>query len=221
VVIGPAGCREALAQRSQAKEDPCAGSPASAPCRCCCRCAGRAWQQALRQQERATINDNLDGALAFIRHVQGRAAHYVAFAHKLRKYLAGQCKAHPELCGFLTEMGKLTVTFDDLLETGRGATKLQTPEDLVRLNEEFRKDVLDNDGSDALQRCRDYTQDMTEYASACDRVAAECRLLVRRLRLRAGIAMALDPRVAPVASEIPIRTQEALRSPAWVEHPRN
>ena len=46
---------------------------------------------------------------------------------------------------------------------------------------------------------------------------AECRRVVKSLRQRAGIQMALEPRVAAVAGEIRARTQEILRNPAWHE----
>ena len=45
--------------------------------------------------------------------------------------------------------------------------------------------------------------------------------MVKTLRQRAGILMALDPRVAPIAAEIRVRTQEALRSPANHEGARH
>jgi hypothetical protein len=44
---------------------------------------------------------------------------------------------------------------------------------------------------------------------------------VKSLRQRAGILMALDPRVAAVATVIRARTQEALRNPANHEGARH
>ncbi len=54
-----------------------------------------------------------------------------------------------------------------------------------------------------------------------DELSAECRWAVKTLRQRAGILMALDPRVAPIAAEIRTRTQEALRNPANHEGARH
>jgi hypothetical protein len=180
------------------------------------------YKQGRQKQQRATINRSLDGALAFVTHIRGRVTHYIAFGHQLREYLAGQRQAHPELADFLAEMDGLTQQIDAwVTRASRAKLKLRTVEDLARLNEDFRKNVLDYDGPDALKRCQAYTHDMTLFATALDRVAAECRLVVRRLRQRAGILTAQDPRVAPIAAEIRARTQEALRNPAWMERPRN
>ena len=41
----------------------------------------------------------------------------------------------------------------------------------------------------------------------------ECRWIVKALHQKAGLLMALDPRVAPVAEEVRVRTQTVLRSP--------
>ena len=89
------------------------------------------------------------------------------------------------------------------------------------MNEEFRKNVLDYDGPDALKRCKDYTQALVMIGDNQDELAGECRWVVKTLRQRAGILMALDPRVAPIASEIRARTQEALRNPANHEGARH
>ena len=52
-------------------------------------------------------------------------------------------------------------------------------------------------------------------------LAGECRWVVKALRQRAGILMALDPRAAPIAAEIRARTQEVLRNPAGHEGARH
>ena len=54
-----------------------------------------------------------------------------------------------------------------------------------------------------------------------DELSAECRWALKTLRQRAGILLALDPRVAPIAAEIRVRTQEALRNPAGHEGARH
>ena len=53
-----------------------------------------------------------------------------------------------------------------------------------------------------------------------DELAGECRQAVKVLRQQAGIAMAMDIRMAEVAKEIRKRSQEVLRSPAGHERPR-
>ena len=54
-----------------------------------------------------------------------------------------------------------------------------------------------------------------------DELVGECRMAVKMLRQRAGLAMAVDPRTAPVAREIRRRTHEVMRNPATYEAPRH
>jgi len=49
----------------------------------------------------------------------------------------------------------------------------------------------------------------------------ECRWIVKALRQKAGLLMALDPKVAPVAEEIRIKTQAVLRAPTIHEKARH
>jgi hypothetical protein len=137
----------------------------------------------------------------------------------MRQYLAEQKKAHPELAEFIEEMDKLTQEIDS--HVAARAAKIQTPEYVARMNEGFRKNVLDYDGPDAVKRCKDYTRALVEIGDNQDELSGECRWVVKSLRQRAGILMALDPRVAPVATEIRTRTQEALRNPANHEGARH
>lgn len=170
-------------------------------------------------QRRAEVDKTLDEGLAFVKHIRGRITRYVEFGHKMRAYLAEQHKAHPELAGFIAEMDKLTQEIDN--RVAARASKIQTPEHVAKMNEAFRKDVLGYEGPDALQRCRDYALALVVIGDNQDELSGECRWVVKTLRQRAGILMALDPRVAPVAAEIRARTQEALRNPASHEGARH
>jgi hypothetical protein len=82
------------------------------------------------------------------------------------------------------------------------------------MNEAFRRNVLDYEGPDAVERCRQYATALVVIGDNQDELSGECRWVVKSLRQRAGMRMALDPRVASVATEIRARTQEALRNPA-------
>jgi hypothetical protein len=172
-----------------------------------------------QKQRRAEINKTLDDGLIFIKHIRGRINDYIAFGQKTRQYLAEQRKAHPELADFIDEMDRLTQEVDN--KVGARADKIQTPEHVAKMNEEFRKNVLDYDGPDALKRCKAYTHALWVIGDNQDELSGECRWVVKTLRQRAGILMALDPRVAPIASEIRARTQDVLRGPAWHEMPRH
>ena len=72
-----------------------------------------------------------------------------------------------------------------------------------------------------MQRCRAYTQALVVIGDNQDELSGECRWVVKTLRQRAGILLALDPRVAPLALEIRARTQEVLRNPASHEGARH
>ena len=172
-----------------------------------------------QKQERARIDRTLDEGLAFVKHIRGRITRYVEFGHKMQDYLAGQRQARPELAGFLGEMERLTREIDR--RVAARAARIKTPAYVARMNEDFRKNVRDYDGPDALQRCREYTRALVEVGDNQDELSGECRWAVKALRQRAGILMALDPRVAPVAAEIRARTQEALRNPAHHEGARH
>jgi hypothetical protein len=177
------------------------------------------YQSHQQKQQRAKIDQTLDEGLAFVKHIRGRITRYVAFGHKLRQYLAGQRKVHPELAEFLAEMDQLAREIDS--RVAARAAKIKTPAHVARMNEDFRKNVLDYDGPDALTRCQGYTRALVVIGDNQDELSGECRWVVKALRQRAGILMALDPRVAPVALEIRARTQEALRNPANHEGARH
>jgi len=168
---------------------------------------------------RADVDKTLDEGLIFVKHIRGRITRYVDFGHKMREYLAAQHKAHPELAEFIVAMDNLTQEIDKRMAAR--AAKIKTPEHVAKMNEDFRKNVLDYDGPDALKRCREYTQALVVIGDNQDELSGECRWVVKTLRQRAGILMALDARVAPIASEIRVRTQEALRNPANHEGARH
>ena len=172
-----------------------------------------------QKEKRAEVDKTLDDGLTFVKHIRGRITRYVEFGQKMRQYLAEQKKSHPELAEFIAEMDRLTQEIDD--RVAARADKIKTPEHVARMNEDFRKNVLDDDGPDALKRCQAYTQALVEIGDNQDELSGECRWVVKTLRQRAGILMALDPRVAPIASEIRARTQEALRNPANHEGARH
>ncbi len=172
-----------------------------------------------QKAKRETVERVLDDGLTFVKHIRGRIAHYVAFGKDLRQYLADQKKTHGELSEFIAEMDRLTSEIDD--KVAAYADKIKTPDDVARMNDDFRKDVLDHDDPDALKRCKAYAKALVEIGGNQDELVGECRWVVKALRQRAGILIALDPRVAPIASEIRARTQETLRNPASHEGARH
>lgn len=171
-----------------------------------------------QKQRRDEIDKTLDDGLVFVKHIRGRINDYVAFGQKTRKYLAEQRKAHPELADFIDEMDRLTQEIDVKFTARKD--KIQTPEHVAKMNADFRKNVLDYDGPDAAERCKAYTHALWIIGDNQDELSGELRWVVRTLRQRAGIRLAMDARAAPIATEIRNRTQEVLRNPAWHEGAR-
>ena len=118
------------------------------------------------------------------------------FLATMKQYLADQKKAHPELDA---PMAKLQRTLQDMeSRVARRQEKIQSPDVVARMNDEFRKNLLDYEGPDALDRVRAYTKDLVEIGGNQDDLVAECRRVVKELRQQAGLLMALDSRIAPV-----------------------
>ena len=172
-----------------------------------------------QKEKRAEVDKTLDDGLTFVKHIRGRITRYVEFGRKTRDYLAEQKKAHPELSEFIAELEKLNDEIDKRVSAR--VEKIKTPEHVAKMNEEFRKTLLDDTSAEAVQGCKAYTKALVEIGDNQDELSAECRWAVKALRQRAGILMALDPKVAPIATEIRARTQEALRNPASHEGARH
>ena len=172
-----------------------------------------------QKQKRAVVDKTIDEALAFVRFIRSRITGYVDFGHKIREYLAEQKKAHPELAEPIAELDNLAQETDRRFAARQRTIK--TPDDVAAMNADFRKNVLDDTGPDALAKCKKYAFALVEIGGSQDELAGECRWAVKALRQRAGILVALDPRVALVANEIRSRTQEVLRNPAGHEGARH
>jgi len=72
-----------------------------------------------------------------------------------------------------------------------------------------------------LDKCKSFTASIVEIGGNQDELVGECRLAVKILRQRAGLAVASDPGLADVAREIRSRSQKVLRSPAGHEGARH
>jgi hypothetical protein len=172
-----------------------------------------------QKANRSRIEGILDDGLTFVKHIRGRITRYAEFGKAMRQYLAQAKAVHPELAAFIDEMDALAREVDNRVAARSG--KIKTPEHVARMNEDFRKNVLDDDGPQALEHCKAYAEALVEIGDNQDELSGECRWAVKALRQRAGISVSLDPRVAPIAAEIRARTQEALRNPANHEGARH
>ena len=61
----------------------------------------------------------------------------------------------------------------------------------------------------------------TSIGGAQDGLVASLRMIVKTLRQRSGIAMAMNPELKEIATEIRARTQQVLRNPTAYEAPQH
>jgi hypothetical protein len=198
---------------------------------------GSGQQKARRRDVENYLGDGLD----FVTHIRNRVLAYVAFGKDLRKYLAEQRAAHPELTGELDVLDGLAREIDERVEARAQAIRHQkmlqgvtaevaarhaepTPPALAeQLNRDFvARGLLDYDGPDWQARLKkEYTDPLTALGGQQDEEVGECRWVVKALRQKAGILMATDPRLAPIAAEIRARTHQMLRGGAAYEGARH
>ena len=194
-----------------------------------------------QKARREDIGNYLGDALDFVTHIRDRIDAYVAFGRQVRTYIASQRRVYPELKGFLDEMESLAREIDEKVKKHQGMmmkkqpvlqkieTRLSgqnarpTTRELVEeLNRDFVETLIDYTGSDWKARIKaQYTDPLTRVGGQQDSLVGACRWVVKTLRQRAGMATALDPRVAPVAAEIRARCQKVLRGGAAYEGARH
>ncbi len=171
-----------------------------------------------QKKRRAEILKILDDTHAFVVHIRARIAAYAEFGQKVRAYLGDQKKAHPELAGPIDELDRLTQEID--ARVTERADRIKTPADVARMNDDFRKNVVDAEGPDAADRVKAYGEALTRIGGNQDKLVSECRWVVRTLRQQAALLMTREPRLAPVAAEIRARTQAVLKNPSQHERAR-
>jgi hypothetical protein len=194
-----------------------------------------------RQKERRKdLETYLDDAQDFVTHIHKRILAYSAFGKDLRKYLTEQRAAHPELKEGLDALDALAGEIDTRLAPRMQAMlahkKLKeiaasladrhqeptTPALVAQLNREFvANGLLDYDGADWREQLRRYTDPLTTIGGQQDEMVGECRWVVKALRQKAGILLATEPRMAPIAAEIRARTHKMLRGGAAYEGARH
>lgn len=172
-----------------------------------------------QKRKRREVEEALDDALAFVTHIRNRIQLYVEFGREVRKYLAAQRDAHPELKEHLSEMEKIAQEIDIRMASRR--QRIREPGAVAEMNDAFRKNLLGYDGADAFEKVKAYTDQLTRIGGNQDELVGECRWIVRTLRQRAGLLMAVDPRCGTIAQEIRARTREVLLKPATYEGARH
>ena len=172
-----------------------------------------------QKSNRKEIDKNLDEVLTFIKYIRSRITRYYDFMRQIHEYLAAQLKAHPELKASVEALDKICQEADRRFAAREA--KIRTPDYVAQMNEDFRKNLLDYEGADALDKCKAYTKALVEVGDNQDELAGELRWVVRALRQKAGLLLAADPKMAAIVLEIRGKTQEILRSPAGHEGARH
>ena len=172
-----------------------------------------------QKSQQKEIAQNLDEVDAFIRHIRARITRYDGFLRQMRGMLATQAKAHPELKEPIGALEKISQEADRRYKSREA--KISTPEQVAAMTDAFRKEGMADEGPGALERCKKYTEALVEVGDNQDQLAGELRWVVRAFRQKAGLLVAADARMAPIAAEIRAKTQEILRNPAGHEGARH
>ena len=165
------------------------------------------------------IEEHLALCVAFIRNVRERIDQYVQFGHDMTAYLQEQKRLQPGQAAFLDDCLALSKKLDQSFEENR--EKIHTPTFAEQNVESFRTNLLHYAEKDAFQKCQEQMAVFTGIGGAQDGLVAACRMIVKVLRQRAGLALALHPELKDVATRIRERTQAMLRNPTAYEAPRH
>jgi hypothetical protein len=172
-----------------------------------------------QKSRRKDIDSNLDEVLTFVKYIRSRITRYYDFLKQMHEYLGTQEKAHPELKAPLEALDKIAQEADRRFSARE--EKMKTPDYVAKMNDDFRKNLMDYEGPDAVDKCKAYTRALVEVGDNQDELSGELRWVVRALRQKAGLLLAQEPRMAPIVLEIRAKTQEILRSPAGHEGARH
>ncbi len=177
------------------------------------------YKQGTQLDNGPVIEEHLAAAVAFIRNVRERIDQYVEFGHDMSEYLEEQKRQHPQHAEFLDELLVMTKRIDQFFEQSR--ERIRTPAYAEETARRFRGDLLTYTGKDAYQKCDVEMRKFTSIGGAQDGLVASLRMIVKILRQRSGIAMAENPDLKDVATEIRTRTHAILRNATAYEAPRH
>ena len=177
------------------------------------------YKKGTQLQNGPLIEKQLAAAVAFIRNVRERIDDYVGFGHSMRAYLKERKRLHPRHAQFLDELVSITERLDHFYQSRKD--RIYTPQYAEQAAAGFRKDLLRHTGQDAYEKCRERMKVLTGIGGAQDGLVASCRMIVKVLRQRAGIAMAMNPELKDIATEVRTRTQKMLRNPTAYEAPQH
>jgi hypothetical protein len=177
------------------------------------------YQAKEQKARRADAEQFLKQGDTFVRHIRGRIQGYVDFGHQMLDLLATRKKATPDIAAALAPLEKILGDIDASVAARKD--KIRTPEYAQQLFEDFRKNLLDNDGADALEKVKQWTEALVEVGGNQDELVSHCRWVVKNVRQKAGLLMLQDPKAAPTALEVRTKAQEVLRNPSVHETMRH
>ncbi|MGO8749944.1 MAG: hypothetical protein ACLQNE_28700 [Thermoguttaceae bacterium] len=177
------------------------------------------YKQRAQLRNRSVIEEQLAAAVAFITNVRERIDAYVKFGHEVRTYLEEQKRLHPRHAEFLDELLSVAGRLDQFYAENRA--RIRTPAYAQQTADGFRRDLLSYTEEDAYQKCAAQMGVFTSMGGAQDGLVASCRMIVKTLRQRSGIAMTVHPELKEIAAEVRVRTQAILRNPTPYEAPRH
>jgi hypothetical protein len=172
-----------------------------------------------QKARRSDIEQFLRQGMQFVTHIRSRIDGYLEFAAKMRQACQDQKKAHPELGEPLGDLEKLLREVDLRVEAKRDLIK--TPTYVASMMEDFRKNVMEYEGPDALERCKKFTEALVEIGGTQDQLVGELRWLVKNLRQKVALMLVKDPRLEEIAGAIRVAAQQVLRAPSVHEKARH
>ncbi len=171
-----------------------------------------------QKKRRKEVEQALVDVLVFVKFIRARIEQYMQFAREMTQYLEEQKRKHPELKDALDDLERLAKQIPE--RYARRREKIRTPAYVAALTDKFRRTLLDYEGPDALAKCKEITHAIVIVGGNQDALVGECRVAAKRLRQRAALLAAQDPRLAPIAAEIRRRTHQILRNPTSYEAPQ-
>lgn len=177
------------------------------------------YRQGAQLKNGPAIEKNLVEAVAFISNVRERIDKYMAFGRETRTYLQEQKRLGPKHAEFLDELLSITKRLDQFYQSRKAS--IHTPKYAAQAANDFRRDLLKYAGTDASKKCAEHMKIFTGIGGSQDGLVASLRMIVKILRLRSGLAMAVNPELKDIATEIRLRTRKILRNPTAYEAPEH
>lgn len=176
----------------------------------------QAKQQKARKGDAESI---LKQGETFVAHIRGRIHSYADYGRRMLELIAAKKKEQPALAPTLAPLEKLLGEIDASIASKMD--KIKTPDEHAALFARFRKELLENEGPDALEKCKAWTDALVSVGGTQDELVAHCRWVVKNVRQKAGLIMVQDPKAAPIATEVRAKAQEVLRAPSAHESARH